>query len=160
MSMQAKRINKKFCDMKTYSLTMRKIFTYMIENGYFPTFEDDYLLFEIKDSAYVLEYEDGVLTLRTFFSIDKEGYEMFLEASNSAMLKSFMVKPVVLEDMTGIMFSCETFCDSLCDFKRFFPKMVEYLVIGLDVHKNEMRKIPATDDMFTEAGISRGKLLS
>lgn len=171
MSMHAKRTNKKFCDMKTHSLTMRKIFTYMMENGYMPTFEDNYILFDMNDNTYVLEYESGVLTLRTFYTIDKEGYDIFLEASNYAMIKSFMVKPVIMEDMKSIMFSCETFCDNIGDFRRFFPRMVEYTGKGLEVHKREMRelikatemmtrKIPAIEDQVIETGISRGKLLS
>lgn len=157
--------------MKTHSLTMRRIFTYMMENGYLPTFEDDYILFDINDNTSVLDYEDGVLTLRTFYTIDKEGYEIFLEASNYAMLKSSMIKPVIMEDMKSIMFSCETFCDNMGDFRRFFPRMVDYTEKGLEVHKNEMRelikatemmtrKIPAIDDQVVETGMSRSKLLS
>lgn len=127
--------------MKTQSLTMRKIFVHMMENGYFPTFEDNCILFDISGNTHVLEYDNGVLTLRTFFSIDREGYEIFLEASNSAMLKSLMVKPVVMDDTKSIMFSCETFCDNIADFKRFFPRMLEYAGKGLNIHKNEMRNL-------------------
>ena len=115
--------------------------------------------------------ENGILTLRTFFTIDEDGYDIFLEASNSAMVKSYMVKPVIMEDMKSIMFSCETFCSSLRDFKRFFPKMIEYSVKGLQVHKNEMRmlleatdmlgqQMPAIDEQVIETGMARGKLLS
>ena len=157
--------------MKTHSLTMRKIFACMMENGFCPTFEDGYILFDVDDNTSVLEYENGVLTLRTFFTIDKEGYEMFLEASNFAMIKSFMIKPVIMEDMNSIMFSCETFCQTVGDFKRFFPLMIEYLRKGMSVHKDQMRELlkavemlsykkPATDEQVVETGISRGKLLS
>lgn len=157
--------------MKTHSLTTRNIFAYMMENGYRPTFEDGYILFDIDDNTSVLEYENGVLTLRTFFTIDKEGYEMFLEASNYAMIKSYMIKPVIMEDMKSIMFSCETFCQTMGDFKRFFPLMIEYLRKGMSVHKDQMRELlkavemlsykkPATDEQIVETGISRGKLLS
>lgn len=157
--------------MKTHSLTMRKIFACMMENGCCPTFEDGYILFDVDDNTSVLEYENGVLTLRTFFTIDKEGYEMFLEASNYAMIKSYMIKPVIMEDMKSIMFSCETFCQTVGDFKRFFPLMIEYLRKGMSVHKDQMRELlkavemlsykkPATDEQVVETGISRGKLLS
>ncbi len=150
---------------------MRSIFAYMMENGCYPTFEDGYILFDIDDNNSVLEYENGVLTLRTFFTIDKEGYEMFLEASNYAMIKSYMIKPVIMEDMQSIMFSCETFCQTMGDFKRFFPLMLEYLRKGVVIHKNEMKELleavdmlsykkPATDEQVVETGISRGKLLS
>ena len=157
--------------MKTHSLTIRKIFACMMENGCCPTFEDGYILFDVDDNTSVLEYENGVLTLRTFFTIDKEGYEMFLEASNYAMIKSYMIKPVIMEDMKSIMFSCETFCQTVGDFKRFFPLMIEYLRKGMSVHKDQMRELlkavemlsykkPATDEQVVETGISRGKLLS
>lgn len=157
--------------MKTHSLTMRKIFACMMENGCCPTFEDGYILFDVDDNTSVLEYENGVLTLRTFFTIDKEGYEMFLEASNYAMIKSYMIKPVIMEDMKSIMFSCETFCQTVGDFKRYFPLMIEYLRKGMSVHKDQMRELlkavemlsykkPATDEQIVETGIARGKLLS
>lgn len=155
---------------KKPSLTMRHIFTYMMENAYHPTFEDNYILFEVNDNTSVLEYEGSVLTVRTFFTIDEDGYDLFLEASNNAMIKSFMIKPVVMQDMKSIMFSCETICETLGDFKRFFPKMLEYSIKGLEIHKTEMRELlkateyigrkkPAIDDAV-EAGSPRGKLLS
>ena len=157
--------------MKKQSLLIRKIFTYMMENGYAPAYESGCILFDINDNTSILEYENGILTLRTFFTIDEDGYDIFLEASNSAMVKSYMVKPVIMEDMKSIMFSCETFCSSLQDFKRFFPKMIEYSVKGLQVHKNEMRmlleatdmlgqQMPAIDEQVIETGMARGKLLS
>ena len=157
--------------MKTQSLLMRKIFTYMMENGYAPAYESGCILFDVNDNTSILEYENGILTLRTFFTIDEDGYDIFLEASNSAMVKSYMVKPVIMEDMKSIMFSCETFCSGLQDFKRFFPKMIEYSVKGLQVHKNEMRmlleatdmlgqQMPAIDEQVIETGMTRGKLLS
>ncbi len=157
--------------MKTHSLTMRKIFAYMMENGYYPTFEDGYILFDIEDNTSVLEYENDVLMLRTYFTIDNEDYEMFLEASNFAMIKSCMIKPVIMEDMNSIMFSCETFCQTMGDFKRFFPLMLEGLRKGMSIHKDQMRellkavemlsyKMPAADEQVVEAGLSRRKLLS
>lgn len=142
-----------------------------MENGYYPTFEDNYILFDLNDNTSVLEYENEVLSIRTFFTIDEEGYDMFLEASNFAMIKSFMIKPVIMEDMKSIMFSCETFCENMSDFKRFLPKMTEYIKTGLEIHKNEMRELlkatemlsrkkPVIDEQGIETGISRSKLLS
>ena len=76
-----------------------------------------------------------------------------------------------MEDMKSIMFSCETFCQTMGDFKRFFPLMLEYMRKGMSVHKGEMKELlkavemlsykkPATDEQVVETGISRGKLLS
>jgi hypothetical protein len=154
----------------TSSLSMRKIFTYMMENGYEPRYEDSYILFEIDGDTSVLELENGILSVRTFFTIDEEGYEMFLEASNLTMIKSVMIRPVVLEDMKSIMFSCESFCESMKEFKRNLPKLVEYSRKGLEIHKNEMKNLiqatemlrakkPASDDII-ETGTARGKILS
>lgn len=154
------------------SLAMRNIFKYMMENGYEPTFEDNYILFNIEDNTSVLEYDNELLTVRTFFTIEDDEYDMFLEASNMAMLKTFMMKPVIMEDMRSIMFSCETICQNLNDFKRFLPKLVEYTKQGLSTHKNEMREllkatemlknknIPAIEDQIIETGKTRNKLLS
>lgn len=157
-------------DEHTCSLTMRKIFVFMMENGYEPRYEDGYILFEIEDNTAVLEYEDGILYVRTFFSIDEDSYDMFLEASNLTMTKTVMIRPVVMEDMKSIMFSCETICDNMNDFKRYLPRLIENSKIGLDTHKNEMReiiranealsaKMPISDD-FVETGKARNKILS
>ena len=76
-----------------------------------------------------------------------------------------------MEDMKSIMFSCETICDNMNDFKRFFPKLIEFSKKGLEIHKHEMKELiqateilnktkPATEDMIFEAGKSVSKLLS
>ena len=152
-------------------LTMRNIFKYMMENGYNPVFEDDYITFNMDDNTSVLELNNDILTIRTFFTIDEEEYDIFLEASNYTMLKSDMMKPVIMEDMKSIMFSCETLCENTNDFKRFFPRILTLSKKGLETHKNEMReliqatsilknKMPASEDSCFETGTSRGKLLS
>ena len=156
--------------MKTYSLATRKIFSYLMENGFNPKFEDGCIIFDIDETTSILEYDDGILTLRTFFTIEEEEFDMFLEASNLAMLKSTMMKAVIIEDMNSIMFSCETYCDNVSDFKRYFPKMLESSRKGIKIHKTQMkeliraselasRKMPATDELIG-TGISRGKPLS
>lgn len=165
-----RKISEAMKDDHTCSLSMRKIFRYMMEKGYNPRYEDDYILFEIDENTSVLELEDGILSVRTFFTIDEDGYDMFLEASDLTMIKSAIIRPVVLEDMKSIMFSCETFCDSMNEFKRALPKLVEYSRKGLQIHKNEMKaliqatellraKMPASDEII-ETGKSRGKILS
>lgn len=158
-------------DIKQQKEEMRKIFTYMMENGYNPTFKGNYILFDIEDNTSVLEYDEGILSIRTFFTIDEDGYDIFLEASNLAMINSLVIRPVIMEDMKSIMFSCETICDNLNDFKRFFPKLIEFSKKGLEIHKHEMKELiqateilnktkPATEDMIFEAGKSVSKLLS
>ena len=155
---------------QNHSLTMRKIFAYLMENGYEPSYEDGYILFEIDDDTSVLEYDNGILSVRTFFSIDEEGYDMFMEASNLTMIKSLMIRPVIMEDMKSIMFSCETLCESMSEFRRYLPRLIEFSRKGLAAHKNEMKQLiratemlmtkkPASDDII-ETGKPRGKILS
>ena len=158
-------------DKSQKSDEMRKIFTYMMENGYNPTFEDNYILFEIDDNTSVLELDEGILSIRTFFTIDEDGYDLFLEASNLAMIRSLVIRPVIMEDMKSIMFSCETICDSFNDFKRFLPKLIEFSNRGLEIHRHEMKQLveatelldktkPAMEELNFEAGKSVSKLLS
>lgn len=158
-------------DKSQKSDEMRKIFTYMMENGYNPTFEDNYILFEIDDNTSVLELDEGILSIRTFFTIDEDGYDLFLEASNLAMIRSLVIRPVIMEDMKSIMFSCETICDSFNDFKRFLPKLIEFSKRGLEIHRHEMKQLveatelldktkPAMEELNFEAGKSVSKLLS
>ena len=140
----------------------------MMEEGYYPAFEHTHIQFGMDDNIGVVEYEEGILSVRLFFSIDEEAYDLFLEASNMTMLETFCVKPAVLDDMTNIMFSCEMFCDSVRDFRRFFPRACRRLKESLAAHKTEMKKLvlasevanatlPAKDEAMTG---SRRKVLS
>ena len=167
---------KIFAAMKTAEkqkkdMMMRNIFRYMMENGYDPVYEDNYISFNIDDNTSVLEFEEDILSVRTFFTIEEEEYDLFLEASNGAMMKSRLLRAAIMDDMTSIMFSCETLCKSMNDFKRFFPRLVTLAKDGLMTHKKEMRdllqitniltkKMPVSEDSFSETGKSRSKLLS
>ena len=76
------------------------------------------------------------------------------------MIKTYAIKPAIMDDLENIVFSHEFFCDTLHDLKRFFPRAIESMKDALDAHKNEMRKlvmtkgalskaIPATDEPVT-----------
>ena len=142
---------------KATGLSMRSMFRCMMEEGYYPTFEQTHIQFGLDDNIAVVEYEEGVLSVRLFFSIEEEAYEIFLEASNLMMIETFAVKPVILEDMKNIMFSCEMRCDNLREFRKNLPWAIEKLREGLNAHRSQMKKlilaselvsktIPATDD--------------
>ena len=130
---------------------MRSIFRCMMEDGYYPTFEKTHILFDLADNTAVVEYEEGVLSVRIFFSIDEEAYDLFLEASNAVMMDTFMVKPAVLDDMKNIMFSCEIPCDTAKEFRKFFPRCIQLLQEGLRAHKSEMRRMILADQVASKA---------
>ena len=103
------------------------------------------------------------MSVRLFFSIEQDSYPLFLEAANLTMLKAFAVKPVVLDDMKNLMFSCEILCDTVSEFRKFMPRSIDLLREALDLHKKEMKQlllneelasktIPATDDFSSMAG--------
>lgn len=153
------------------SLDMRKIFRYMMEKGLYPIYEDKFITFTLDDNLAILDYEEGILSVRLFFTIEEEGYEIFLEASNRSMLQSFGVKATVMDDMRSIMFSCENLCYTKHDLQRFLPRMLELLGEGLNAHKEEMKKIlravdvmknkrPVTEDRILETGNINRKPLS
>lgn len=157
-------------NMKRHSLTMRSIFRCMMEDGYYPVSEQTHIQFGLDDNIAVVEYEEGILAVRLFFSIEEEACDLFMEASNSMMMCSHSVKAVVLDDMKNIMFSCEIPCDNVREFRKFFPRCVEMLQEGLKVHKSEMRRViladqvasrvfPAGDDSPVITG-SRPKIVS
>lgn len=113
----------------------------MMEGGYYPTYEKTHILFSIEDNAAVVEYEEGILSIRIFFSIDEDDYDLFLEASNATMLKTFLVKPVVMDNMKNIMFSCEMMCSTIREFKKTFPRGIGYLKEAIVMHKSEMKQL-------------------
>ena len=142
------------------SLNMKSIFRCMMEEGYTPSFETTHIQFDIDDNIGVLEYDEDIMSVHLFFSIDEESYELFLEASNLTMLETYAVKAVVMEDMKNIMFSCETMCDSINEFRKVLPRAIERLKDALSTHKSKMKKlvlaseilsktVPATEDTVT-----------
>ena len=155
---------------KTQSrLTLKSMFVHMMENGYQPVFENDNIQFEIGDDIAVVEHKEDILSVRLFYTIDEDEYDLFLEASNMAMLKTSAVKIAVLDNMTDLMFSCECMCEDIRDFKRFLPMAVTRLKEALHIHKEEMRRlifatgvasatIPATEGSM--AGIGKRKIIS
>ncbi len=143
------------------TLTMRTLFRYMMEEGYYPQYEKTHILFEIDDNTGVVQYQEDILTIRLFFTIDEDAYNLFLEASNATMVETFTVKPVILEDRFNIMFSCEIICDNLRDLRRFFPRGIERIREALEVHKAEMKKaISAQDTSYIYPAIKTGAPLS
>ena len=140
----------------------------MMEGGYYPTYEKTHILFSIEDNAAVVEYEEGILSIRIFFSIDEDDFEFFLEAANGTMLQAYMVKPTVLDDMQNLMFSCEIMCDTVREFRKFFPRGIEMLKEAIRIHRKEMKKIlysnsfltkrvPATEDIASVAGTEKSR---
>lgn len=138
MSYRKEILNKN--DMKS-RFDMRSIFRCMMEDGYYPSYENTHILFKIEDNTAVVEYEEGILSVRIFFSIEEEAYDLFLEASNATMTESFLVKPAILDDMQNIMFSCEILCDTQKEFRKFFPKAIERMKEAVMLHKAEMKKL-------------------
>lgn len=133
------------------SLTMRSIFRCMMEDGYYPTFEETHIQFGMDDNIAVVEYEEGILAVRLFFSIEEEAYDLFLEASNSMMMYNYSVKSVILDDMKNIMFGCEIPCDNVREFRKFFPRCIQLLQEGLRAHKSEMRRMILADQVASKA---------
>lgn len=154
------------------SLNMTSIFRCMMESGHNPIYEKTHIVFGLDDNLAIVEYEEGILSVRLFFSIDEETYPLFLEAANETMMKTFAVKPVVLEDMKNLMFSCEIPCDTVREFRKFFPRCIERLREALQQHRKEMKRliiadglssktIPATDEFPSMTGnMKRHKVVS
>lgn len=142
----------------------------MMEDGYYPVFEKTHIQFGMDEHIAIVEYDEGIVSVRLFFSIDEEAYDFLMEAPNLTMLDTYAVKSAILDDMTNIMFSCEIMCDNLREFKKFFPRAVDRLIKALATHKSEMKKlilanevvsrtIPATEESVAGINDTR-KILS
>ena len=113
----------------------------MMEDGFYPHLEKNHVLFNIDDNPATLEYEAGIMTIRIFFSIDEDSYEIFLKAGNATMTGTIGVKPVVLSERKILMFSSETMCDTLKEFRKFLPKSIELIRDAVTVHRHEMKSL-------------------
>jgi hypothetical protein len=145
------------------SLTMLSMFKAMMEGGYYPYYNKTHIMFNHDDNPVIVEQANGILCLRMFFTIEEEAYDLFLEASNQTMLDTYIVKPVLMNDMKTIMFSCETFCYNIREFRKFLPHCIHLIDESIAAHKKEMKKlvlaeealsktIPASDDWSSLAG--------
>ena len=132
-------------------LSMRSIFRCMMEEGFYPTYEKTHILFCIDDNLGVVEYEEGIVSIRLFFSIEEEFRELFMDASNITMEQSYAVKSVVLDDLKNIMFSCEFLCDTEKEFRKFLPRATGLISEALDIHKEEMKKLILAESVTTAA---------
>lgn len=151
---------------------MRSMFRAMMEEGYYPYFNKTHIMFNHDDNMVIVEHANGILCLRLFFSIEEEAYDLFLEASNQTMLDTYIVKPVLMDDMKAIMFSCETFCDNIREFRKLFPRCIHLIDESIAAHRKEMKKlvlaeetvsktIPASDEWSSLAGTLKSqKILS
>lgn len=145
-------------------LNMRSIFRCMMEDGYYPTFEKTHILFSIDDNTAVVEYEEGVISIRIFYTIHEEIYDFFLEVSNITMAETYIVKPVILDDRKNIMFSFEMICGTIREFRKYFPLGIERLTETIQMHKNEMKRLiltkkvsPATNSAAEDTFITSSK---
>jgi ketol-acid reductoisomerase len=141
-------------------VSLKNIFKYMMEAGYYPEFEYSHIQFDLDGNIATVDSENGFASLRLFFSIDEEDYDIFLEASNLTMLKTYAVKPAIMDDRCNIVFSHEFMCENIKEFKKFFPHAIECMREALDEHKTEVRRIimsrkgasktiPAADEIAT-----------
>lgn len=163
-------MKKKENSQKT--LTKLSMFKAMMEGGYYPYYNKTHIMFSHDDNPVIVEQANGILCLRLFFSIEEEAYDLFLEASNQTMLDTYIVKPVLMDDMKTIMFSCETFCDNIREFRKLFPRCIHLIDESIAAHKKEMKKlvlaeealsktIPASDEWSSLAGTLKSqKILS
>ncbi len=122
-------------------LDLKNIFRYMMEEGYYPNYEYTHIQFNLDGNTAVVECEDGFASVRIFFSIDKEEYDLFIEASNLTMLSTYAVKPAMLDDRENIVFSIEMLCENIRDFKHYFPRALDCLRDALISHKAEMKRL-------------------
>ena len=148
------------------------MFKAMMEGGYYPYYNKTHIMFSHDDNPVIVEQANGILCLRMFFTIEEEAYDLFLEASNQTMLDTYIVKPVLMNDMKTIMFSCETFCYNIREFRKFLPHCIHLIDESIAAHKKEMKKlvlaeealsktIPASDEWSSLAGTLKSqKILS
>ncbi len=163
-------MKKKENSQKT--LTKLNMFKAMMEGGYYPYYNKTHIMFSHDDNPVIVEQANGILCLRMFFTIEEEAYDLFLEASNQTMLDTYIVKPVLMNDMKTIMFSCETFCYNIREFRKILPHCIHLIDESIAAHKKEMKKlvlaeealsktIPASDDWSSLAGTLKSqKILS
>lgn len=123
------------------SLDMRRIFRYMMEEGYYPTFEENHILFDFEDNLGIVEYEDGILFIRIFFSTEDNDTSIFLESSNATMITTCIVKPVLLDEFQSLLFSCEIMCDTLRELRKFFPQGLLLLTDAINEHKRQTKQL-------------------
>ena len=133
----------------------------LMEEGYYPHLDGGYVTVRLNDNIYILEYEEGIISVMLLFSVDEEAYTSFLQASNAMHFKCTTVKAVMLDDHESLIFRSEFFCDSVRQFRKFFPRSVEMLDEAVTVHRMEMKNLTSLESVIfvPERGKAR-KILS
>lgn len=123
----------------------------MMEEGYYPKYEKTQLLFYIDRNMTLLEYENDILVMRVFFSINEDDFNLFMEVSDTVMLNTHTVKALVTHDRKSIMFCCETMCDNRKSLRKFLPAMISNLKAAMNQHREQMRMQILTHTLYTTA---------
>ena len=132
-------------------MKLTDICRYMMEEGYYPKYEKTQLLFYIDGNMTLLEYENDILVMRVFFSINEDDFNLFMEVSDTVMLNTHTVKALVTHDRKSIMFCCETMCDNRKSLRKFLPAMISNLKDAMNRHREQMRMQILTHTLYTTA---------
>lgn len=132
-------------------MKLTDICRYMMEEGYYPKYEKTHLLFYIDGNMTLLEYENDILVMRVFFSINEDDFNLFMEVSDTVMLNTHTVKALVTHDRKSIMFCCETMCDNRKSLRKFLPAMISNLKAAMNQHREQMRMQILTHTLYTTA---------
>ncbi|MBO5418673.1 MAG: hypothetical protein J6A22_01190 [Bacteroidales bacterium] len=140
---------------------IRSLCRCLMEEGYHPNLEDGYVSVYLNDNVYILEYGEGIVSVMLFFSVDEEACFSFMQASNVMHLKCTTVKAVMLDDNESLMFRSEFFCNTVRQFRKFFPRSIEMLDDAVTVHRMEMKNLASLEPgiIIPERGKAR-KILS
>jgi hypothetical protein len=132
-------------------MKLTDICRYMMEERYYPKYEKTHLLFYIDGNMTLLEYENDILVMRVFFSINEDDFYLFMEVSDTVMLNTHTVKALVTHDRKSIMFCCETMCDNRKSLRKFLPAMISNLKDAMNQHREQMRMQILTHTQYTTA---------
>ena len=132
-------------------MKLTDICRYMMEEGYYPKYEKTQLLFYIDGNITLLEYENDILVMRVFFSINEDDFNLFMEVSDTVMLNTHTVKALVTHNKKSIMFCCETMCDNRKSLRKFLPAMISNLKAAMNQHREQMRMQILTHTLYTTA---------
>ena len=110
-------------------LTAKQIFSVIQEEGYFPRIDDDRdVSFKIKGTTFIFGVcANGFVYGRIYFNLRKRDKWPAIMAAQHVELSYIAIKTLVVTENESLIFSVESFCNTVDSFRLFFPRALSIL---------------------------------
>ena len=129
-------------------LTAKQIFSVIQEEGYFPRIDDDRdVSFKIKGTTFIFGVcANGFVYGRIYFNLRKRDKWPAIMAAQHVELSYIAIKTLVVTENESLIFSVESFCNTVDSFRLFFPRALSILSDSVGTFSEKFREYEADEE--------------